>query len=52
MALKILQLNENKPEVVPFGPPNSINLINKSLGNLYTYLKPHSMNLGVICDCI
>ena len=50
MAQNVLQLNENKTEVILFGPPDSIKLTTSSLGNLSTLVKPQVKNLGVIFD--
>ena len=50
MAQNVLQLNENKSEVILFGPPDSIKLTTSSLGNLSTLVKPQVKNLGAIFD--
>lgn len=50
MAQNVLQLNENKSEVILFGPPDSIKLTTSSLGNLSTLIKPQFKNLDVIFD--
>ena len=50
MAQNVLQLNENKSEVILFSPPDSIKLTTSSLGNLSTLVKPQVNNLGVIFD--
>ena len=50
MAQNVLQLNENKSEIILFGPPDSVTTLTNSLGNLSTLVKPHVKNLGVIFD--
>ncbi len=50
MTENFLQLNEDKSEIILFGPPDNINLISSSLRNLSTLIKPHVKNLGVTFD--
>lgn len=50
MAQNFLQLNENKSEIILFGPPDSVTSLTNSLGNLSTLVKPYVKNLGVIFD--
>ena len=50
MAQNFLQLNENKCEIILFGPPDTVTTLTNTLGNLSTLVKPYVKNLGVIFD--
>ena len=50
MALSFLQLNQNKCEIVVFGPPDSVRSITDMLGPLSNLVSPFARNLGVIFD--
>lgn len=50
MACNMLQLNENKSEIVIFGPPDSVNTITTNLGSLAPLVKPCAKDLGVFLD--
>ena len=49
IAQNVLQLNENKSEVILFGPPD-IKLTTSSLGILSTLANPQVKNLGIVFD--
>ena len=50
MANNFLQLNENKTEVIIFGPSNSVNTLSKALGPLSVNHHSVVKNLGVFLD--
>ena len=50
MARSFLQLNQNKTELLVFGPTDTPSSIISALGPLSSHLKQHAKNLGVIFD--
>ncbi len=45
-----LSLNENKTEIVLFGPSNFYDLGDLDLGDLSSYVSPCAKNIGVLFD--
>ncbi len=50
MSNNFLQLNNDKTEVILFGPSKTRNSVAGNLENLTPYIKSHVKNLGVIFD--
>ncbi len=50
LAANFLKLNESKSEIVVFGPPASIDLINNQLSFLYANLNAHVKELFLIMN--
>ena len=50
MSLSFLQLNNDKTDIVLFGPPKLTNLLRADLGSLSSAVKPAAKNLGVHFD--
>lgn len=50
MASNFLNFNENKTEVIIFGPSGNPNTSNFNLHSLEPFVKSHAKNLGVIFD--
>ncbi len=50
LTQNLLAINENKTEIVLFGPSNFYDLGDLDLGNLSSYVSPCVKNLGVLFD--
>ncbi len=50
LTQNVLAFNENKTEIVLFGPSNFYDLGDLDLGDLSSYVSPCAKNLGVLFD--